>query len=115
MGKLANKIKSITQKSMVVNADEIEPGYTIKLNQMSGGAYLYWSEMCLEQKGALYRASNTEKLILAVALSIVDDEGKPEYAPDDYKALNNLPVSLLTRLIAAVLELNDLAGESAKK
>lgn len=115
MSKLSEKIKLIQNKIINVSADEIEQGYTIPIKKMDGGTYLYWSEICMDKSGALYKASNTEKMLLALALSIVDDEGKLEYQADDYKELNKLPSSLLTRLVNEVVNINFLDGQQPKK
>ena len=109
MNTLKSKLSAMTQVQPVpVSADEIEPGYTLFLRPLKGGELCFWREKTLDKAGSMYDSSNTEKLMLGIALSLVDQKGERLMTPEEYGTLNDLPLMVLDRLIQTFFKLNNL-------
>ena len=115
MNTLQSKLNSMTQFQPVpISADEIEQGYTLYLRPMKGGELCYWREKTIDSSGSMFNASVTEKLMLGIALCLVDKDGEKIMIPDEYQTLNDVPLPVLDRLIQTFLKLNNLGTSDGK-
>ena len=116
MNSLKQKLGSLPKAAPVpVAADEIEPGYTLYMRGLKGGELCFWREKTMDAGGSMFKASNTEKLLLGIALSLVDKDGVRIMTPDEYDTLNDLPLQVIDRLVQEFFKLNNLGLSEAGK
>ena len=116
MNILQSKLQGMSQFQPVpISADEIEQGYVLYLRPMKGGELCYWREKTIDSSGSMFNASVTEKLMLGIALCLVDKDGEKIMIPDEYQTLNDVPLPVLDRLIQTFLKINNLGTSDSTK
>ena len=116
MNSLQTKLNGMLKPQPVpVSADEIEQGYVLYLRPMKGGELCYWREKTIDSSGSMFNASVTEKLMLGIALCLVDKDGEKIMIPDEYQTLNDVPLPVLDRLIQTFLKINNLGTSDSTK